>query len=187
MIVYIFAKNTGRVWDLKKAFPRAISWPILHLLRVPSPSFLINLIPNLYSHVQSSMFPCTIASLYFHLAETLHRRVGGESFGREGGDFIYNQPTPRVSYYWGHLWKKSQQWTRIFLTLPSLPPLLPSIWDPFERFWTVCMLGPQDPSFLQCLSTKMSFFFNWLQLGWRLSIGNWKRSFLQYVVLFRNT
>ena len=114
MIVYIIAKNTGRVWDLKKAFPRAISWPILHLLRVPSPSFLINLIPNLYSHVQSSMFPCTIASLYFLLAETLHRRVGGESFGREGGDFIYNQPTPRVSYYRGHLWKKKSAVTEKF-------------------------------------------------------------------------
>ena len=180
MIVHVIAKNTGRVWDLKIAFPRAISWPILHLLRVPSPSFLINLIPNLYSHVQSSMFPCTIASLYFHLAETLHRRLGGESFGREGGDFIYNQPTPRVSYYWGHLWKKvSSEWE----ILPSLPSLLASIWDPFERFWAVCMLGPLGPSFLQCLSPMSFVCFNCLQLG----TGYQKRSSLQYVVLFRNT
>ena len=128
MNVHVIAKNTGRVWDLKKAFPRAISWPIIHLLRVPSPSFLINLIPNLYSHVQSSMFPCTMASLYFHLAETLHRRVGGESFGREGGDFIYNQPTPRVSYYWGHLWKKVSSEREFF----SLCRLFLLFFHPFE-------------------------------------------------------
>ena len=56
MIVYIIAKNTGRVWDLKKSFPAGN-----FLANITSAQGALPLIP--YKFDPQFIFPCTILNV----------------------------------------------------------------------------------------------------------------------------